>query len=115
MARIVTENDIGKGLAIEGNKLVAKVSAAAGNAIQATEEGLFVPTPTAAPVDVHLAGAEYVKATKTLKLKLSDNTEVEAPLADLLAKDALNETLRGEKVESLAGVTLGYLMKADEA
>lgn len=113
MARIVTENDIGKGLAIEGNKLVAKVSAAAGNAIQATEEGLFVATPTAPTVDVHLAGAEYVKATKTLKLKLSDNTEVETPLADLLAKDALNETLRGEEVQSLAGVTLGYLMKAD--
>ena len=114
MARIVTENDIGKGLAIEGNKLVAKVSAAAGNAIQATEEGLFVPTPTAAAtVDVHLAGAEYDKATKTLKLKLSDNTEVEAPLAELLAKDALNDTLRGEEVQSLAGVTLGYLMKAD--
>lgn len=115
MARIVTENDIGKGLAIEGNKLVAKVSDAAGNAIQATEEGLFVAPPAATPVDVHLAGAEYVKATKTLKLKLSDNTEVEAPLAELLAKDALNDTLRGEKVESLAGVTLGYLMKADEA
>lgn len=113
MARIVTENDIGKGLAIEGNKLVAKVSAAAGNAIQATEEGLFVAPPAATPVDVHLAGAEYVKATKTLKLKLSDNTEVEAPLAELLAKDALNETLRGEEVQSLAGVTLGYLMKAD--
>ena len=47
MARIVTENDIGKGLAIEDNKLVAKVSTASGNAIQATEEGLFVPTPTA--------------------------------------------------------------------
>ena len=113
MARIVTENDIGKGLAIEGNKLVAKVSAAAGNAIQATEEGLFVAPPAAPTVDVHLAGAEYVKATKTLKLKLSDNTEVEAPLAELLAKDALNETLRGEEVQSLAGVTLGYLMKAD--
>lgn len=82
MAKIVTENDIGKGLAIEGNKMVAKVSAAAGNAIQATEEGLFVPTPT-------------------------------APLAELRAKDALNDTLRGEKVESLAGATLGYLMKAD--
>ena len=40
MARIVTENDIGKGLAIEDNKLVAKVSTASGNAIQATEEGL---------------------------------------------------------------------------
>ena len=115
MARIVTENDIGKGLAIEGNKLVAKVSAAAGNAIQATEEGLFVAPPAAATVDVHLAGAEYVKATKTLKLKLSDDTTVDAPLAELLAKDALNDTLRGEKVESLAGVTLGYLMKADEA
>ena len=113
MAKIVTENDIGKGLAIEGNKLVAKVSAAAGNAIQATEEGLFVAPPAAPSVDVHLAGAEYVKATKTLKLKLSDNTEVEAPLAELLAKDALNETLRGEEVQSLAGVTLGYLMKAD--
>lgn len=115
MARIVTENDIGKGLAIEGNKLVAKVSAAAGNAIQATEDGLFVAPPAAATVDVHLAGAEYVKATKTLKLKLSDDTTVDAPLAELLAKDALNDTLRGEKVESLAGVTLGYLMKADEA
>lgn len=113
MARIVTENDIGKGLAIEDNKLVAKVSAAAGNAIQATEEGLFVATPTAPTVDVHLAGAKYVKATKTLKLKLSDNTEVDAPLAELLAKDALNDTLRGEEVQSLAGVTLGYLMKAD--
>lgn len=113
MARIVTENDIGKGLAIEGNKLVAKVSDAAGNAIQATEAGLFVAPPAAPTVDVHLAGAEYVKATKTLKLKLSDNTEVEAPLAELLAKDALNETLRGEEVQSLAGVTLGYLMKAD--
>ena len=113
MARIVTENDIGKGLAIEDNKLVAKVSAASGNAIQATEDGLFVAQPAAAAVDVHLAGAEYVKATKTLKLKLSDNTEVDAPLDELLAKDALNETLRGEEVQSLAGVTLGYLMKAD--
>lgn len=113
MARIVTENDIGKGLAIEGNKLVAKVSAASGNAIQATEDGLFVAPPAAATVDVHLAGAEYVKATKTLKLKLSDDTTVDAPLAELLAKDALNETLRGEEVQSLAGVTLGYLMKAD--
>lgn len=113
MAKIVTENDIGKGLAIEDNKLVAKVSAAAGNAIQATEEGLFVAHPAAPSVDVHLAGAEYVKATKTLKLKLSDDTIVDAPLAELLAKDALNETLRGEEVQSLAGVTLGYLMKAD--
>ena len=113
MARIVTENDIGKGLAIEGNKLVAKVSTASGNAIQATEEGLFVAPPAAATVDVHLAGAEYVKATKTLKLKLSDDTTVDASLVELLAKDALNDTLRGEKVESLAGVTLGYLMKAD--
>lgn len=113
MARIVTENDIGKGLAIEGNKLVAKVSTASGNAIQATEEGLFVAPPAAATVDVHLAGAEYAKATKTLKLKLSDDTTVDAPLAELLAKDALNETLRGEEVQSLAGVTLGYLMKAD--
>ena len=76
MARIVTENDIGKGLAIEGDKLVAKVSAAAGNAIQATEEGLFVAPPAAATVDVHLAGAEYDKKTKTLKLKLSDDTTV---------------------------------------
>ena len=66
MARIVTENDIGKGLAIEDNKLVAKVSTASGNAIQATEEGLFVPTPTAPTVDVHLAGAEYDKKTRTL-------------------------------------------------
>lgn len=115
MARIVTENDIGKGLAIEGNKLVAKVSTASGNVIQATEEGLFVPTPTAPTVDVHLAGAEYVKDTKTLRLKLSDDTTVDAPLAELLAKDALNETLRGEEVQSLAGVTLGYFMKADEA
>lgn len=113
MARIVTENDIGKGLAIEANKLVAKVSTASGNAIQATEEGLFVPTPTAPTVDVHLAGAEYDKKTKTLKLKLSDDTTVDATLAELLAKDALNETLRGEEVQSLAGVTLGYLMKAD--
>lgn len=115
MARIVTENDIGKGLAIEDNKLVAKVSTASGNAIQATEEGLFVPTPAAPTVDVHLAGAEYDKKTKTLKLKLSDDTTVDAPLAELLAKDALNDTLRGEEVLSLAGVTLGYLMKADEA
>lgn len=113
MVKIVTENDIGKGLAIEGDKLVAKVSAADGNAIQATEDGLFVAPPTAAPVDVHLAGAEYDKTTKTLKLKLSDNTEVDTPLAELLAKDALNETLRGEGVQSLAGVKLGHLMLAD--
>lgn len=113
MVKIVTENDIGKGLAIEGDKLVAKVSSADGNAIQATEDGLFV-APTAAPtVDVHLSGAEYEAATKTLKLKLSDDTVVDAPLADLLAKDALNETLRGEEVQSLAGVKLGHLMKAD--
>lgn len=115
MARIVTENDIGKGLAIEGDKLVAKVSAAAGNAIQATEEGLFVAPPAAATVDVHLAGAEYDKKSKTLKLKLSDDTTVDAPLAELLAKDALNDTLRGEEVLSLAGVKLGYLMKTEEA
>lgn len=113
MVKIVTENDIGKGLAIEESKLVAKVSAAAGNAIQATDEGLFVATPAAPTVDVHLAGAEYEAAAKTLKLKLSDNTTVEAPLADLLAKDALNATLRGEEVQSLAGVKLGHLMKAE--
>lgn len=113
MARIVTENDIGKGLAIEDNKLVAKVSAAAGNAIQATEQGLFVATPATPTVDVHLAGAEYEAATKTLKLKLSDDTTVEAPLAELLTKDALNGVLRGEEIQSLSGVTLGYLMKAD--
>jgi hypothetical protein len=113
MARIVTENDIGKGLAIEANKLVAKVSAAAGNAIQATEEGLFVAAPATPTVDVHLAGAEYDAATKTLKLKLSDDTTVEAPLADLLAKDALNGVLRGEEIQSLGGLTMGHLMKAD--
>lgn len=113
MARIVTENDIGKGLAIEDNKLVAKVSAAAGNAIQATDEGLFVATPAAPTVDVSLTDAEYDKNTKNLKLKLSNDSIVYAPLGDLLAKDALNETLRGEEVQSLSGVTLGYLMKAD--
>ena len=105
MVKIVTENDIGKGLAIEESKLVAKVSAAAGNAIQATDEGLFVATPAAPTVDVHLAGA--------LKLKLSDDTTVEAPWTELLAKDALNETLRGEEVQSLAGTKLGYFMKAE--
>lgn len=110
MVKIVTENDIGKGLAIEDSKLVAKVSAAAGNAIQATEEGLFVSTPA---VDVHLSGASYNKATKNLTLTLSDNTTVEAPLAELLAKDALNDVLRGEEVQSLAGTKLGYLMKAE--
>lgn len=113
MVKIVTENDIGKGLAIEGDKLVAKVSAADGNAIQATEDGLFVATTAAPTVDVHLAGAEYEAATKTLKLKLTDDTTVDAPLAELLAKDALNETLRGEEVQSLAGVKLGHLMLAD--
>lgn len=113
MVKIVTENDIGKGLAIEASKLVAKVSAAAGNAIQATDEGLFVPTPAAPTVDVHLAGAEYEATTKTLKLKLSDDTTVDAPLAELLTKDALNDVLRGEEVQSLAGVKLGHLMKAE--
>ena len=91
LIKVVTENDIGKGLAIENTKLVAKgikQIAVQGNEIVVTKyddstENVALPAQT---VDVKLTGAELVDET-TLKLTLSDNSELRVDLSKFLNID----------------------------
>lgn len=91
LIKVVTENDIGKGLAIENTKLVAKgikEIAVQGNDIVVTKyddstENVALPAQT---VDVKLTGAELVDET-TLKLTLSDGSELRVDLAKFLNID----------------------------
>lgn len=106
LIKVVTENDIGKGLAIENTKLVAKgikQIAVQGNEIVVTKyddstENVALPAQT---VDVKLTGAELVDET-TLKLTLSDNSELRVDLSKFLNID----TDTKPTAVSLAGTTL---------
>ena len=151
LIKVVTENDIGNGLAIENTKLVAKgikQIAVQGNEIVVTKyddstENVALPAQT---VDVKLTGAELVGET-TLKLTLSDNSEFRVELAKFLNVDTntkptavsltgttlqidlsdstnvqtdiatalqnyINTNVKGDEVQSLGGVKLGYFIKA---
>lgn len=151
LIKVVTENDIGKGLAIENTKLVAKgikQIAVQGNDIVVTKyddstENVALPAQT---VDVKLTGAELVDET-TLKLTLSDNSEFRVDLAKFLNVDTntkptavsltgttlqidlsdgtnvqtdiatalqnyIDTNVKGDEVQSLGGVKLGYFIKA---
>lgn len=151
LIKVVTENDIGKGLAIENTKLVAKgikQIAVQGNDIVVTKyddstENVALPAQT---VDVKLTGAELVDET-TLKLTLSDNSEFRVDLAKFLNIDTntkptavsltgttlqidlsdgtnvqtdiatalqnyIDTNVKGDEVQSLGGVKLGYFIKA---
>lgn len=151
LIKVVTENDIGKGLAIENTKLVAKgikQIAVQGNDIVVTKyddstENVALPAQT---VDVKLTGAELVDETK-LKLTLSDNSELRVDLAKFLNIDTdtkptavsltgttlqidlsdstnvqtdiatalqnyIDANVKGDEVQSLGGVKLGYFIKA---
>ena len=106
LIKVVTENDIGKGLAIENTKLVAKgikQLAVQGNEIVVTKyddstENVALPAQT---VDVKLTGAELEGET-TLKLTLSDNSEFRVELAKFLNVD----TNTKPTAVSLTGTTL---------
>ena len=106
LIKVVTENDIGKGLAIENTKLVAKgikQIAVQGNDIVVTKyddstENVALPAQT---VDVKLTGAELVDET-TLKLTLSDNSELRVDLSKFLNID----TDTKPTAVSLTGTTL---------
>ena len=106
LIKVVTENDIGKGLAIEETKLVAKgikQIAVQGNDIVVTKyddstENVALPAQT---VDVKLTGAELEGET-TLKLTLSDNSEFRVELAKFLNVD----TNTKPTAVSLTGTTL---------
>jgi len=151
LIKVVTENDIGNGLAIENTKLVAKgikQIAVQGNDIVVTKyddstENVALPAQT---VDVKLTGAELVDET-TLKLTLSDNSEFRVNLAKFLNVDTntkptavsltgttlqidlsdgtnvqtdiatalqnyIDTNVKGDEVQSLGGVKLGYFIKA---
>lgn len=143
--KVVTENDIGNGLAIEESKLVAK------GYVDATinEDNELVLTDAAGEetklalpkqqVDVKLASAKMLDDGETLELTLSDGSVVTVSLATLMNTDTVptaiaieettfkltlsdgNEltadikqaldTIKGEELQSLGGVSLGYLMK----
>ena len=106
LIKVVTENDIGKGLAIENTKLVAKgikQIAVQGNDIVVTKyddstENVALPAQT---VDVKLTGAELEGET-TLKLTLSDNSVFRVELAKFLNVD----TNTKPTAVSLTGTTL---------
>ena len=106
LIKVVTENDIGKGLAIEETKLVAKgikQIAVQGNDIVVTKyddstENVALPAQT---VDVKLTGAELEGET-TLKLTLSDGSELRVELAKFLNVD----TNTKPTAVSLTGTTL---------
>ena len=106
LIKVVTENDIGKGLAIENTKLVAtgiKQIEVQGNDIVVTKyddttENVALPAQT---VDVKLTGAELVDET-TLKLTLSDGSEIRVDLAKFLNID----TDTKPTAVSLTGTTL---------
>ena len=151
LIKVVTENDIGNGLAIENTKLVAKgvkKIAVQGNEIVVTKyddstENVALPAQT---VDVKLTGAELVDET-TLKLTLSDGSELRVDLAKFLnidtdtkpttvsltgttlqinlsdgtnvqtdiataLQDYIDTNVKGDEVQSLGGVKLGYFIKA---
>ena len=150
LIKVVTENDIGNGLAIENTKLVAKgvqKIAVQGNEIVVTyddsTENVALPAQT---VDVKLTGAELVDET-TLKLTLSDGSELRVDLAKFLnidtdtkpttvsltgttlqidlsdgtnvqtdiataLQDYIDTNVKGDEVQSLGGVKLGYFIKA---
>ena len=151
LIKVVTENDIGNGLAIENTKLVAKgikQIAVQGNDIVVTKyddstENVQLPAQT---VDVKLTGAELVDET-TLKLTLSDNSELRVDLSKFLNVDTntkptavsltgttlqidlsdgtnvqadiatalqnyIDTNVKGDEVQSLGGVKLGYFIKA---
>ena len=106
LIKVVTEKDIGNGLAIENTKLVAKgikQIAVQGNDIVVTKyddstENVALPAQT---VDVKLTGAELEGET-TLKLTLSDNSEFRVELAKFLNVD----TNTKPTAVSLTGTTL---------
>lgn len=151
LIKVVTENDIGKGLAIENTKLVAKgikQIAVQGNDIVVTQyddNTAYVALPPQT-VDVKLTGAELENET-TLKLTLSDGSELRVDLAKFLNIDTdtkpttvsltgttlqidlsdgtnvqtdiatalqnyIDTNVKGDAVQSLGGVTLGYFIKA---
>lgn len=151
LIKVVTENDIGKGLAIENTKLVAKgikQIAVQGNDIVVTQydDNIALVALPAQTVDVKLTGAELVDET-TLKLTLSDNSELRVDLAKFLNVDTdtkptavsltgttlqinlsdgtnvqtdiatalqnyIDTNVKGDEVQSLGGVKLGYFIKA---
>lgn len=78
--KVVTENDVGSGLAIVNNKLTAKVD---GTTVQVNAQGQLTAI---AQVDVKLQGAELTNDT-TLHLTLSDNSTLDVDLSKFLNID----------------------------
>ena len=151
LIKVVTENDIGKGLAIELDKLVAtgiKAVAVQGNELVITKyddstENVALPAQT---VDVKLTSAGLVDETTleltlsdgsvfrvdlvnlfnidtdtkptavsltgtTLQIALSDGTNVQTDIATAL-QNYIDTNVKGDEVQSLGGVRLGYFIKA---
>lgn len=131
--RLVTNNDIGPGLEVNGsNQLVPKVD---GTTVTVNASGEL---EAVAKLDVKLQGAEL--DGNTLRLTLSDNNTVEADLATLLNTDTKVDTItlagtvatfamsdgtsktlelaplldafKGDEVQSLGGTKLGHFVKA---
>lgn len=135
VVKIISENNIGNGLHIEDSKLKVKVDGTSvrfnsNNALEAVQS-----------VDIRLAGLEIVNDTtlratltdgttkevslekflnvdtntyptsvtregKTVKINLNNGTSVSYDLTALI-----NEEIKGEEVQDLAGTTLGYFIK----
>lgn len=135
IVKLVSENNIGEGLHIEGSKLKAKID---GITIVLNEQGQLTAV---APIDIKLSGLEVVDDT-TLRATLSDNTTVDVSLAEFLNVDTntyptsitrdgnvlkvylntgssvdydltsfINDQVKGNEVQDLAGNTLGYFVK----
>lgn len=129
--KVVTENDIGQGLTITGNKLIPNVD---GTTVQVNAQGQLTAV---AQVDVKLQGAELTNET-TLHLTLSDGSALDVDLAKFLNVDTdtkptavsvsgndititlsdgntvtgsladFKTALRHNQLQSLAGEDLGY-------
>lgn len=92
--KLVTENDIGKGLKIENQKLVAMgiktitVDKAQNQLVVTSTEDVETRVELPAQtIDVKLQGAEVLADSTTLRLTLTDNTQIDVDLAKFLNID----------------------------
>lgn len=99
MARlVVTNEDLGKGLKVENNKVVVNVD------------------DLSLPVDIHLVGAELDKVNKKIKFTFEGADELELPVADLFNTDTTNATLALNLVDDgRGGFTSAELVLTDSA
>lgn len=136
IVKLVSENNIGEGLHVEDSKLKAKVD---GVTVVLNEQGQLTAV---APIDVKLSGLEVVDDTilratlsdsttvdvslseflnvdtntyptsitrdgNILKLHLNTGSSVDYDLTSFI-----NDQVKGDEVQDLAGNTLGYFIKA---